>query len=330
MDLTEEIVKKELLTIPVSKFGLNKISIKNITRIKSGRRNYNYIFAIFNKKYILRINQFRDYNHSKTEFLNLKLINKYLINKGNYPVPIILKKKGKFINYPYIIITYLDGKEIVLNKKNIPLLAREVAKFSNLNIREKDFRFLKKSDYNEKLRKLKAKEEFISNFSKMLGKIAIEVRKNIEKLKTKEIVQFYKLMHGDLSEGNILVYNNQIRFIDFERLKIGDPVLDIAKLSFNGDTYADNFEKYKDLFFKEYVKQTGDATIEKRYDFYKHIQIYSWFVSDLKQMIKSKQTNIKLISKDVKLKDLKFSYNYLKKHNFINCDLKDILVLLNL
>lgn len=330
MDITEEIVKKELLTIPASKFGQNKISIKNISFIKSGRRNYNFRFTISNKRYILRINQFHDYNHSKTEYLNLKLINKHLINKGNYPVPIIIKKKGKFINYPYLIITYLEGKEIVLNKKNIPLLAREVAKFSNLNIRGKDYKFLKKSDYIEKLKKLKAKEEFISNYSKKLGKKAIEVRKNIEKSKTKEIVQIYKLMHGDLSEGNILVYNNQIRFIDFERLKIGDPVLDIAKLSFNGDTYADNFEKYRDLFFKEYIKQTGDATIEKRYDYYKHIQIYSWFVSDIEILIKSKQTKVKLISKDVKLKDLNFSYNYLKKHNFINCDLKDILTLLNL
>lgn len=321
MDINTDLIKKEILSLPAREFNLNKLNVRDIKRIKSGRKNYNFRFTISKQKYILRINQFQDYEHSKTEYLNLKLVNKHLVNKGNYPIPICLKKKGKFLKFPYLIITYLEGKEIVLNKNNITLLAKEVAKFSNLKL-DKDYAFLKKSNYNEILKRHKIKEKYVSSYSNKLGGIAIAVRKRIEKLKTKDIIQIYQLMHGDLGEGNTLVYKNQIRFIDFEYLKIGDPVLDIAKLSFNN--YKDNFSKYKELFFKEYIKQTGDVTIKKRYNFYKHIQVYSWFIADLKNLIKAKQLDVKLISKDIKLDDIKFSYGYLKKNKLINCDLKDI------
>lgn len=328
MELTKDIVKKELLTISPEKFEQKNLELKDIKRIKSGRKNYNYRFTISNKEYILRINQFQDYEHSKTEYLNLKLINTILENNNKYPIQIVLKKKGKFIKSPYIIITYLEGKELILNEKNVSLLAKEVAKFSNIKL-NKEYYFLKKANYKDILKRHEDKEKYVSEYSKKLGTLAKTVRKNIEKLKTKDIKNIYKLMHGDLGGGNVLIYKNKIKFIDFEYLKIGDPVLDIVKLSFYNNKY-DEFNKYKKQFFKIYIEETKDKDIEKRYEFYRLIQIYSWFIADIKNIIKAKKLDKKLISKDIKLEDITFSYNYLKKNNLIKIELKEILEILDL
>jgi fructosamine-3-kinase len=310
---------------------LMKITWKNahlLRPLKSGRKNSNYLFSVGSQKYILRINEFRDYNHSKKEFLNLKLVNKLFGNSPIFPKPICYKKKGKYIDAPYIIITFLEGKPFTVNKKCILLLIKDIVRFNNIKFDydPKKHYFLRKSDYKSIICRTKDKEKYISDISKELGKIIVNIRRSIEKKKLKNLDQINCLLHGDLNTGNILYYKSTLKYIDLESLKFGDPITDIVVFFLSLKKSV--FEKYKEYFFKEYITLTNDLNIKERFEYYIHFQKYLWFIYSLKNLLKSKAFKVNLLSSKKTYKNLKNDYKYLKEHGFVKEDILTVIKLI--
>ncbi|MDD3178153.1 MAG: hypothetical protein PHR26_01410 [Candidatus ainarchaeum sp.] len=310
--IQEKNILKELKYIYPNK------TIKDLKKIKSGRKNYNFYFKINNDKYIFRLKaDYKNaYKKSKKEYYNLIKINKIL--PQNTPKIYFFKRKGKFIPFSYLIIEYIEGKEIKFNKNNVKQLAKVVSKLHLEKVKFLDRLFLTKRIYkfiSEKY--LLNKEKKIIKKNNCFKFITIFGDKLIKKNKIKNIVLSY--IHSDIQSPNIIENNNNLFLIDIEFLEIGDRAYDLGKLFLDS-----NFLKYKDIFLKEYIKYTKMKNIEQEINKYVNIQKYIWILSDLKSYVF--KDNI------ISLKDLKKSiiknYNALKKcnltediniNNFLDC-----------
>ncbi len=292
------LIKKEIKTIFPNK------KIKSIKKINKGKQNYNFYFNILNKHYILRIKEYNKAKYVKKEYNTLSRFNKFI--PEHVPKVYFYKKSGKFIKEAYIIIEYVIGNTIKFNQKTIKELAKTIAKLHTQRIRLYDLLFTDKKNH------------------KTINKLMLKrTKKSVKKLNIPNIFQIYKniikvdittnsklsYIHLDLHQPNIICKKNKIKLIDWEFSEIGDPANDISKLCFNSVFY-----KYKNTFYKEYIKITKDNNIETRVNNYMIFQAYTWILSDINAYIKKRKLNSKVKIK----KEITKCFNFLKEKGYTN------------
>jgi len=203
------IVKYEILEIKYRNSLPFKFTIKYIARNKD----------------VFYIKKHDDYDFQKVN----KLIP--LIYKSLHKESILYKTKDPQL----IACKEMKGKELlnVLNKKNIKLLSKTISQFHNLapakfkkyinenNCTLRNIRYIDGSDIIKRIKTydIKVGEKVLSLY-KEINKIENKVLKN-KKL---------SLIHGDFHPQNIVVYKNEINFIDLKNVCLGLKERDIATL----------------------------------------------------------------------------------------------------
>jgi thiamine kinase-like enzyme len=318
MQFNLEMVKKEIENQSFEIFNKNKVICKNIKRLPLSKKNINYFFQINTKKYILRINidglNRNNFKKSKTEYNSLKILDKYFSSK-NYPSVLYFTKKGKHIPYSYIIIDYLEGRKVKITKENTKLIAKELGKLNKIKISFFDKLKIKKQNFKDLDSEFNLKHFSIIDNLPIISNLYKKINKKLILKKPKNINQDLFFTHGDLRIENILKNKNKIYFIDFEYLKLGNPLFDIAKLS-----HSKNFKKYESIFLKEYTKYVKIKNIYEKYLFCKDYQIYCWLVSSTKYYLNKIFIDFKYKINDRKenIKNIYNNYKYLYNKGYIN------------
>lgn len=315
-------VKKEINYLFFTFFN-KKTKINKIKKIKESRKNVNYYFEINKKEYIFRVNingiNKKSSNYSRKEYYNLVFINSKIKNKDKFSKPVYFSRKGNFIPYSYILITYLKGKKITINNKNIDEIIDEYTKINKIKLNFLDRFYLKKENFSDFIKKCKRKEAYIYNKIKPISILYKNIRHRLMIDRPKNLNYNNCLIHGDLNKNNILIEKNKIKLIDFEFLKIGNPLFDLAKLTLNEEFNKNkSFEK---LLLEKYNKKMKIDNIDKKFKFIKHLQVYFWLISNTESYLKlifedNKHKNKKQIINDI-LKNYKYFYNkkLIKKEN---------------
>jgi thiamine kinase-like enzyme len=324
-------IKKEIDSLPSVIFKCKFINSKELKLLKIGQKNLNIYFKVNKKEYLFRIN-IKDYNKNnckklKSEYNALNLLSKYKIDKG--PKVIFFSKKGTFFSSAYMIITYLKGNEVKLNKLNIKIIAKKIALINKTKLSLKDKLLVSKQKLDALSIEFINKEKYITKKQPKLLDFFRKIRLNIEKNSPKNLNDDIYLIHGDLTLRNMIYYKRVINFIDWEYLKLGNPLLDIAKLS-----HSNNFIKYESYFFKEYKKYFDQIDyIYEKYLFFRDYQIYLWLVSSTKYyfeiIYENNRCTLKSNKKDI-VKDIIKNYKYLYKKKYASVSLLDLKNFLNI
>lgn len=317
MQITLKNIKKEIEYFSFQIFNKKKIICKNIKKLPPSKKNINYLFQVGNKKYIFRINidgiNNNSFRKTKKEYNSLKLLKKYLPDK-KYPYSLYFSKKGKTIPFAYIIIDYLDGRKVKLKKENIKVIAKKLTKINKTKISFFDRLKIKKQNFNNLDKEFNLKKYTIIDNLPIISKLYRKINRNVIYKKPININEDLYFTHGDLRIQNILENKKKIYFIDYEYLKLGNPLFDIAKLS-----HSENFEKYEKDFFKEYKKHIKIKNIHEKYLFCKDYQIYCWLVSSTKYYLRKIFSDVKYKINDKKenIKDIFKNYQYLYSKGYI-------------
>ncbi|MGI6782563.1 MAG: aminoglycoside phosphotransferase family protein [Acholeplasmataceae bacterium] len=186
-----------------------------------------YIEDKENNKFLLRISVFPLYDKKLYQYNLLKEISKLEINA---PKPLEL---GNIDNYVYFILSWIEGNDA---EKITPTLDEETQYLLGINagLTLKQIHSIKiKSDINwaayfkarveDRIKKVKEssiKHKYLNLFSNYL-------LDNIGLIKDRPI----SILHGDYHLGNMLLNDNlELGIIDFDKMKIGDPIYDFKQM----------------------------------------------------------------------------------------------------
>lgn len=320
MIIEKKDIKKEIESLPYKLFKKKRIVVKYLKKKKESRKNINYFFKINNKEYLFRINiegiNKNSFKESKLEYHKIIFINNKIKNKDTYPKPIYFSKKGKFLPYSYIILSYIKGNKIKFNEKRLKQIIQEIVKINKVKLNIFDKFFLNKETYFDIMKSSKKKEEYIYYRVPIIGKLYKNIRKELLYKKPLNLNHTKCLVHGDLSLNNILIHKNKIKFIDLEYVKIGNPIIDLAKFSINK-----KFNKtYEKIILDEYNKKNKIKNIYESFYFFKDLQLYIWLINNTKKYLEEifefKKYNTKNHKKII-IKDIITNYNYLYKKKYI-------------
>lgn len=316
-------IKKEIDSLSPALFNCKNINSTNLKFLKISRKNINVYFKVNKKEYIFRVN-IKGYNscsskNSKKEYNNLNILNKY--TSDSVPQEIYFSEKGNYFPCSYIIITYLKGKDTIINKSNIKVIAKKIAIVNKTQLSFKDRFLIFKQDFTNLRSEFIRKENYISQYNLSLSELLKKIRLNIEMIKPQGLNKDLYLVHGDLSLKNIISDSKNINLIDWEYLRYASPLLDIAKLS-----HSKNFIKYEKDFFKEYTKNFNNIeNIYDKYLFYRDFQIYLWLISSTKYyfeiVFEDYNYSFKNSKKNI-VKDIIKNYQYLYKKGYANLTLE--------
>lgn len=276
-----------------------KIKVQLIRKLGKGASNVNYLVKTNEGKYVFRINANpRRPEKSEKEFNSLKKIKKL----GICPKPVFLGKD-------FIILNYIEGKDIIgkkLNSRFLKELARLVAKIHSQKTEDlpDETTQLNNSELAEWLKYLNKNLK-----NKKLLKIIQESKKQLQE-KHKNLNKFPKIRviaHGDICEQNILETQKGLALIDFEDLGLKDPADEIAKIFVDFKEPFTN--KQKSIFLKEYLKFRKDNTIIQRIELYEPIIIFMVFVWSIDYVlrIKNREMHKSYLNKKELRKGLEYS-----------------------
>ena len=212
---------------------LNKISnnqiISKVELLNKGWSNdIKYYIEDQNRdKFLLRISDFSLYDKKLNQFNLLKEITKIGINITK-PLKICNSD-----NYTYILLSWVEGNDIekiipTLDDKTLYLLGIKAGlilkQIHSIKI-ESDINWevYFKDRVEDRIKKVKEssiKHKYLDLFSNYL----ID---NIELIKDRPI----SILHGDYHLGNMLLNDNlELGIIDFDKIKIGDPIYDFKQM----------------------------------------------------------------------------------------------------
>ena len=196
----------------------------------SGEKKY-IIDTKDNKRYLLRITEIDSYDKKKQQFELLKEVEKLNINSSK-PVDF-----GVIDNKVYTLLTWLDGED-----------AEEVV--SKISDKEA---YLLGISAGESLRKLHSIPVNLDNENRWIEKYKVKMARKYKamyeskvEVPNKELLKEYMeshlyllenrpqtFTHGDYHVGNMIVNNNEIGIIDFEKNKISDPYDEFKQFIWN-------------------------------------------------------------------------------------------------
>lgn len=201
---------------------LKKYDIKSVELLNKGWSNdKKYILTDYNNEtYLLRISDVALYDKRLTQF---NLLNSLISNNLNCPKPIEFGNINE--DNIYILLTYMEGEpaEAEIEKYNnieqyrlgieAGKIMKEIHRFNLSN----DLSWWDK--YKEKaIRKISVYKN--SNLKHKNSEFLIKYyEKNLELMKDRPQV----LTHGDFHLGNMLIHNNHIVVLDFDKMNIADP-----------------------------------------------------------------------------------------------------------
>ncbi len=227
---------KEELLIKLIKNEFNKLP-ESIERCMIGHGNYVYFFKCKDGKYIIRLNENQDQYSNSKYWLNL-------LSNINIPVPKVILS-GKYNKYSYIIIEYIDGKDLGIvydnltdkDKRNI---AKQIVKIQEkVSELPKNNRFGSIDMYNDESGEKTWKEYIVSNLERSKERIKKNKIFDVNKVeKLEELLNRYnnyferiepKAFLDDISSKNLLIKDGSIAgIVDIDWLGFGDELLYVA------------------------------------------------------------------------------------------------------
>ncbi len=250
---------KNALKFYQKKLGLNDSEIKDpvINPLGNGENHLIYLATCRNnKKFVFRISFRKELESAlKREFEVLKKLPK---NLG--PTPFIFDGTKKIIPNTYMIQSFVLGNKV--KKWGKDLLKTHAQKIALLHSKNKTKKkedlykvFMARANFSKRNQPEILKDDNLIEgiFTKLEGIF----------LKNKLIFDNQKksyLIHGDLHDGNILVENKNLHYVDWEEAKYGDNALDVASLLWFINLNKNEYETYLNAY-KNILK---DDTLEKR------------------------------------------------------------------
>jgi len=227
--------------------------------LAKGNHNSNYFLETAKNKYVIRVEDNRQFKNLKKEFEFLK------IEKSRLgPRAILFDASHKIISNDYFVEEFIDGKhpsekhptdDFVIQMarwlKKLHKTTKKASKPYLLRTAVKPYykRYLK---YKNNIKDKELKEKLSHNISKAL-KI---LEKNNTIFANRKIIS---LLHNDTSSGNVFYKSGHVRLIDWEFVNYGLPE---RELSYFLDSYRLT-KKQERLFLKNYgYPNTKKANIQ--------------------------------------------------------------------
>lgn len=233
---------KSLKSEPIEKIilalNISLTDIKNIKILKKGMTNRSFLFEVNNKKYIMRIPGegtdkliSRKEEKEVYEIINNKEISDdviYIDAKNGYKIT-------KFIP---------NGRSCDINNiEDLKMCMAFLKKFHNLKLKVlHKFDIFKKINFYEKLwgENLSAYSDYEETKNNIFT-----LKKYIEKNIDKEI-----LTHVDAVPDNFLIFDENIRLLDWEYAAMQDPHIDIAMFSIYALYDREEIDRLIDIYFE--------------------------------------------------------------------------------
>jgi len=276
-------IKKIIESLDPKILKLKKIKITSFKKLGVGEGNLNYVFKVKDKKFIARINIDKEYpTKSKEEYDNLKIVEKLHHSPNVYYYH---KKPG------FIILDFIEGhpwrmKKTNYNKKQIIMLARTLADLHSRTNNKLDKSSMKYQYYiNEGIKYNKRINKFTKNkFKKELDELLKFIKQTLPKKENHK----FGIIHADVCPQNIVETKNDIKLIDWESLRLGDPARDIAGVLIDLKIKDKNL----DLFMQEYQKVRQDKDILRRAYIYAVLLRYVYVLWEIMRTHEIKQKKL--------------------------------------
>ena len=264
-------IKPYFESLKPGQIGLkDKIRVSLVEKLGMGANNANFLVVANGKKFVFRLNMLlSEKRKSSSEFNHLKLVEKL----GIAPKSWILDESRKIFDSDFIILDYLEGKELgklqySLNREIIKKIVGLCIKFHSMPIKgvllklpkyEVNYEYLLDNTYKKylSLTKMASDKKFIEM-----------IKENYDNLRSKCGVNKQKhplvFAHGDIQEHNIIVHKGKFRLIDYEGVELTDPASEIAYIFTQFSSRKEFNEKQREIFLNEYLKHRKDPTLRER------------------------------------------------------------------
>ncbi len=228
-----------------------------INLLNNGENHIIYLVVVNNKKFVFRVSFRKELEKAlKKEF---EILAKIPNNLG--PKPLVFDNTKKIIQNSYMVQSFIPGMNIkkwtrsLLNKhaKNISILHshNKVQKKREINIYKL---FLNKINSKKKNSLMIFEDKKIHEIVLLLDDLFKKNQQIFSNLKNTYLI------HGDLHDDNILLSNNELRYVDWEEAHYGDNALDFASLLWFIQLNKEDYEYY----LSSYKNNIKDRTLETR------------------------------------------------------------------
>jgi aminoglycoside phosphotransferase (APT) family kinase protein len=202
-------------------FGQN-ITVTDVTDLKSGEYNINYLIITNSKKYVLRLNiepQSGLSNQIEYEFKTLKYLEPY----GITPKAYYYSMDKSILGHPFLVMEFIEGTPVKLSDAHIIKTAKSLWILHSIKIARKENFMIRKSivDDLDAINILLQKYLEAGNNSRILRYVKTRIKRG------KNFKSTYSLVHTDVVPSNFIV-NDKCFIIDWEKARVDDPSYDIA------------------------------------------------------------------------------------------------------
>ncbi len=227
--------------------------------------------AFKDKKYIIKL--FDKIDLGKNEITWFKHASKLGIGPSIYQADIAFK---------YIILEFVDGQSLTLEKAQDPLILKEIAHdlvllhtSSLVGVQKKEI-FPQIYNKYEKLKTGGKLQNLLSNF--------IQYAKNIQEKVQSRAVPLVPC-HNDLNPGNIFIKGDKVIVIDWGDASFGDPYYDIAAFFI-----LNSINKQQQFFFLEhYDKKLLEPYWQEYLELLEHMVYFEFSLNLLRGVQEQKQ-----------------------------------------
>ncbi len=260
----------DVQSILLEHYPFNKIL--ELTLIKSGVSNENYIFSDGNQKYIARVCLFEPENQLEAMIPFLK----YAEITGYPAARIIQATDSRDYVYgngnPIVVTSCLEGdsaNNISIGTEHLKSLAQLVAQFHNMEYSPSNTPVTLDPDFIFDVYRQVVDYKPIDNNKDSLRLIEL-VDKYYKKFEHEKFTDFVKklpqgITHGDINPGNVLINEDKaVSLLDFEELGVSWQLQDVAMILITW-TYPEGRpnNKFIETFLKEYQLHRSLTKIEK-------------------------------------------------------------------
>ncbi|MFH1917303.1 MAG: aminoglycoside phosphotransferase family protein [Nanoarchaeota archaeon] len=257
---------KRIVSARLKDFKVGHISSLSVSRLGMGENNLNFLVAINKSRFVIRINLRPELEDNlEREFLALKCV-----PAGIGPMPVFIDRSKKIIPNAYSVLTYVEGKPVKnWTRKHLRLHAQKLA-----FLHKKTYPYW--SDFVTKHKRLdivKRYQGHVADFDMQFDKDSCSIIANVEKYLEDHKHLFlslsrFSLIHMDTCINNILFTKDDVKYIDWEWVRIRDPAEDLSRhyypdfslmpwaILLNGSRW--------EYFLDEYLKLRKDKTLKER------------------------------------------------------------------